>query len=135
MCSCMLLSTRKAAHAKEWMLTCKENCRDCHAYTCFCVVVFFFCHSTLYGQKYWDTPLIYWIQVFQSDPLLQAYTIKHLDMQSAFTNLCEKMGYSEELNSSLCCDTGCHFCNILVHEILSLIDTPRSTVNGIIGKW
>ncbi len=52
--------------------------------------------STLYGQKYWDTPLNYWIQVFHSDPLPQVYKMKHLAMKPTFTNICEKMGLSEE---------------------------------------
>lgn len=41
-----------------------------------------------YGQKCWDIPLNKGIQVFQSDPLPQVYKIKHLAMQSAFTNIC-----------------------------------------------
>lgn len=69
----------------------------------FFFVCFFFCHNTLYGQKYWDRPLNYWIQVLQLDPLPQVNKIKHLAMKSAFTNLCgKKKGHSEELSEFKC---------------------------------
>ncbi len=47
--------------------------------------------NTVYG------PLNDWIQLFESDPLPHVYKIKHLAIQSAFTSICEKIGYSEEL--------------------------------------
>ncbi|CAI9610386.1 unnamed protein product [Staurois parvus] len=47
---------------------------------------------------YWDTPPNHWIQVFQSPPWPQVYKIKHLGMQTASTNICERMGCSQELS-------------------------------------
>ncbi|CAI9616272.1 unnamed protein product, partial [Staurois parvus] len=61
--------------------------------------------------------------------------IKHLGMQTASTNICEKMGLSQEL-SQLNCGTmmGCHLCNKLIHEISLLLNIPQSIVSGIITK-
>lgn len=58
--------------------------------------------------------------------------IKHLAMQSAFTNMCHSAELSEFKHGTV---VGCHFCNKSVCEISSLLDIPRSTVSGIIGKW
>ncbi|CAI9534447.1 unnamed protein product, partial [Staurois parvus] len=73
---------------------------------------------TLYCQKYWDTPPNHWIQVFQSPPWPQVYKIKYLGMQTASTNICKRMGCSQELsefkNGTM---IGCHLCNKSIHEI------------------
>ncbi|CAI9540482.1 unnamed protein product [Staurois parvus] len=64
------------------------------------------------------------------------YKIKHLGMQTASTNICERMGRSQKL-----CEfkhgavIGCHLCNKSTHEISWLLNSPRSTVNGFITKW
>ncbi|CAI9598010.1 unnamed protein product, partial [Staurois parvus] len=90
---------------------------------------------TLYCQKYWDTPPNHWIQVFQSPPWTQVYNIKHLGMQTASTNICERMGRSQEL-SEFNHDTviGCHLCNKSICEISLLFYIPQSTVSGTITK-
>lgn len=54
--------------------------------------------DTLYCQKYWDTPPNHWIQVFLSLPWPQMYKIKHLGMQTASTNICERMGRFQKLS-------------------------------------
>ncbi|CAI9574266.1 unnamed protein product, partial [Staurois parvus] len=57
-------------------------------------------------------------------------------MQTASTNICETMGYSQEL-----CEfkhgtvIGCHLCNKSIHEISLLLNSPRSTASGILTKW
>ncbi|CAI9545458.1 unnamed protein product, partial [Staurois parvus] len=57
-------------------------------------------------------------------------------MQTASTNICERMGLSQEL-SELKCGTviGCHLCNRSIREISWLLNIPRSTVSGNITKW
>ncbi|CAI9546712.1 unnamed protein product, partial [Staurois parvus] len=91
---------------------------------------------TLYCQKYRDTPRNHWIQVFQSPPWPQVYKIKHLGMQTASTNNCERMGRSQELSEFKCGTViGCHLCNKSFLEISLLLNIPRSTVSGIITKW
>ncbi|CAI9592900.1 unnamed protein product, partial [Staurois parvus] len=91
---------------------------------------------TLYCQKYWNTPQNHWIQVFQSPPWLEVYKIKHLGMQTDSTNICERMGCSQEL-SELNSGTviGCHLCNKPIREISLLLNIPRLTVSDIIKKW
>ncbi|CAI9584240.1 unnamed protein product [Staurois parvus] len=88
--------------------------------------------NTLYCQ----TPPNYWIQVFQSPPWPQVYKIKHLGMQTASTNICERMGRSQELGEF---KRGtvivCHLCNKSIHDISLLLNIPQSTVSGIIRKW
>ncbi|CAI9545476.1 unnamed protein product, partial [Staurois parvus] len=44
------------------------------------------------------TPPNQWIRLFQSPPWPQVYKIKHLGMQTASTNICERMGHSQELS-------------------------------------
>lgn len=67
--------------------------------------------NTLYGQKYWATPINLWIQV---------YKIKHRAMQSAFTNIRERMRCSKELAGFQCCNwTRCHLFNKSVCEMSS----------------
>ncbi|CAI9591109.1 unnamed protein product [Staurois parvus] len=57
-------------------------------------------------------------------------------MQTASTNICEKMGRSQELNEfkrgTVIC---CHLCNKSICEISLLLNIPQSTVSGIITKW
>ncbi|CAI9559411.1 unnamed protein product [Staurois parvus] len=57
-------------------------------------------------------------------------------MQTASTNICERMGRSQKL-SEFKCNTviGCHLCNKSICEISLLLNIPRSTVSGIITKW
>uniref|UniRef100_A0A3Q3JJG9 Uncharacterized protein n=1 Tax=Monopterus albus TaxID=43700 RepID=A0A3Q3JJG9_MONAL len=56
-------------------------------------------------------------------------------MQTTSTNICERIGRSQEL-SELQRGTviGCHLCNSS-REISSLLNIPQSTVSGIITKW
>ncbi|CAI9573376.1 unnamed protein product [Staurois parvus] len=57
-------------------------------------------------------------------------------MQTASTNICERMGRSQELSD---CKRGpvigCHLCNESIRDISWLLNIPRSTVSGIITKW
>ncbi|CAI9578858.1 unnamed protein product, partial [Staurois parvus] len=77
-----------------------------------------------------------WVNVFQSPPWPQVYKIKHLGMQTASTNICERMGCSQELSEfNRSTVIGCHLCNKSIHDILLLLKIPRSTVRGIITKW
>ncbi|CAI9623656.1 unnamed protein product [Staurois parvus] len=57
-------------------------------------------------------------------------------MQTASTNIFERMGHFQEL-SKIKRGTviGCHLCNKSIHEISLLLNIPRSTVSGIIPKW
>ncbi|CAI9535493.1 unnamed protein product, partial [Staurois parvus] len=51
-----------------------------------------------------------WIQVFQSPPWPQVYKIKHLGMQTASTNICERMGQElSEVKRGFV--MGCHLCH------------------------
>ncbi|CAI9573462.1 unnamed protein product [Staurois parvus] len=64
------------------------------------------------------------------------YKIKHLGMQTASTNICERMGRSQELSEfKRGTVIGCHLCNKSIHEIFLLLNIPQSTVSGIITKW
>ncbi|CAI9590838.1 unnamed protein product [Staurois parvus] len=91
---------------------------------------------TLYCQKYWDTPPNHWIQAFRSPPWPQLYKIKHLGMQIASTNICERMGRSQQLSEFKHGTViGCHLCNKSILEISFLLNIPRSTVSDIITKW
>uniref|UniRef100_A0A672YKD4 Tc1-like transposase DDE domain-containing protein n=1 Tax=Sphaeramia orbicularis TaxID=375764 RepID=A0A672YKD4_9TELE len=57
-------------------------------------------------------------------------------MQTAFTNICERMGRSQELSEfQRGTVIGCHLCNKSSHEISSLLNIPQSTVSCIIRKW
>ncbi|CAI9621619.1 unnamed protein product [Staurois parvus] len=57
-------------------------------------------------------------------------------MQTAFTNICERMGRSQELREfKRGTVRGCHLCNKSIHEIFLLLNIPQSTVSGIITKW
>ncbi|CAI9547548.1 unnamed protein product [Staurois parvus] len=57
-------------------------------------------------------------------------------MQAASTNICERMGRSQELSIfKRGTVIGCHLCNKSIHEISLLLNIPQSTVSGIITKW
>ncbi|CAI9532085.1 unnamed protein product [Staurois parvus] len=56
-------------------------------------------------------------------------------MQTASTNICEKMGRSQELSEfKRSTVIGCHLCNKSICEISLLLNIPQSTVSGIITK-
>ncbi|CAI9612420.1 unnamed protein product, partial [Staurois parvus] len=57
-------------------------------------------------------------------------------MQTASTNICERMGRFQEF-SEIKHGTviGCHLCNKSICDISLLLNIPRSTVSGIITKW
>ncbi|CAI9606362.1 unnamed protein product [Staurois parvus] len=64
------------------------------------------------------------------------YKIKHLGMQTASTNICERMGRSQELSEfKRGTVKSCYLCNKSNHEISLLLNIPRSTVSAIITKW
>ncbi|CAI9589442.1 unnamed protein product, partial [Staurois parvus] len=91
---------------------------------------------TLCCQKYWASPPNHVIQVFQSPPWTQVYTIKPLGMQTASTNIGERMGRSQELSDSKRGPViGGHLGNKSIRDISWLLNIPRSTVSGIITKW
>ncbi|CAI9558744.1 unnamed protein product [Staurois parvus] len=57
-------------------------------------------------------------------------------MQTASTNICERMGRSQELSDAKRGPViGCHLCNKSIRDISWLLNIPRSTVSGIITKW
>ncbi|CAI9580686.1 unnamed protein product [Staurois parvus] len=57
-------------------------------------------------------------------------------MQTVSTNICERMGCSQELSEFKCGTViGCHLCNKSICEISLLLNIPWSTVSGIITKW
>ncbi|CAI9538548.1 unnamed protein product [Staurois parvus] len=57
-------------------------------------------------------------------------------MQTASTNICERMGHFQELSEfKRGTVIGCHLCNKSIREIFLLLNIPWSTVNGIITKW
>ncbi|CAI9544498.1 unnamed protein product [Staurois parvus] len=57
-------------------------------------------------------------------------------MQTASTNICERMGRSQELSEFISGTViGCHLCNKSIRDISWLLNIPRSTVSGIITKW
>ncbi|CAI9532166.1 unnamed protein product [Staurois parvus] len=56
-------------------------------------------------------------------------------MQTASTNICERMGRSQELSEfKHGTVVVCHLCNKSIREISLLLNIPRSTVSGIITK-
>ncbi|CAI9606272.1 unnamed protein product [Staurois parvus] len=56
-------------------------------------------------------------------------------MQTASTNISERMGRSRELSEfKRGTVIGCHLCNKSIHEISLLLNIPWSTVSGIITK-
>ncbi|CAI9610433.1 unnamed protein product [Staurois parvus] len=57
-------------------------------------------------------------------------------MQTASTNICERMGRSLEISEFMHSTMiGCHLCNKSICEISLLLNIPQSTVSGIITKW
>ncbi|CAI9574787.1 unnamed protein product [Staurois parvus] len=56
-------------------------------------------------------------------------------MQTASTNICERMGRSQLSDSKRRTEIDCHLCNKSIHEVSLLLNIPRSTVSGIITKW
>ncbi|CAI9555793.1 unnamed protein product [Staurois parvus] len=57
-------------------------------------------------------------------------------MQTTSTNICERMGRSQELSEFRCGPViDCHLCNKSIRDISLLLNIPWSTVNGIITKW
>ncbi|CAI9558258.1 unnamed protein product [Staurois parvus] len=57
-------------------------------------------------------------------------------MQTASTNICERMGRSQELSEFMRGTViGCHLCNKSIRDISLLLNVPRSTVSGNITKW
>ncbi|CAI9587145.1 unnamed protein product [Staurois parvus] len=57
-------------------------------------------------------------------------------MQTASTNICERMGCSQELSESKRGTViGCHLCNKSICKISLLLNIPRPAVSGIITKW
>ncbi|CAI9624362.1 unnamed protein product [Staurois parvus] len=57
-------------------------------------------------------------------------------MQTASTDICERMGHSQELSEfKRGTMIGCHLYNKSIHEISLLLNIPQSTVSGIIIKW
>ncbi|CAI9610215.1 unnamed protein product, partial [Staurois parvus] len=92
--------------------------------------------DTLYRQTFWDTSSNHWIQVFQSPPWPQVYKIKHLGMQTASANICERMGRSKELSEfNRGTVIGFHLGTISIHEISLLLNISWSTVGDIMKKW
>ena len=73
--------------------------------------------------------------VFQSLPWPQVYESKHLGMQTASTNICERMARSQELSEfQRGTVIGCYLCNKSSREIYSQLNIPQSAVSGIITK-
>ncbi|CAI9541179.1 unnamed protein product, partial [Staurois parvus] len=57
-------------------------------------------------------------------------------MQTISTNICERMGRSQELSEFKCGTViSCHVCNKSIREISLLLNIPRSTVSGIVTTW
>ncbi|CAI9544565.1 unnamed protein product [Staurois parvus] len=57
-------------------------------------------------------------------------------MQTACTNICERMGRTQELSEFKHGTViGCHLCNKSIHEMSLLLNILLSTVSGIITKW
>ncbi|CAI9545677.1 unnamed protein product, partial [Staurois parvus] len=57
-------------------------------------------------------------------------------MQTASTNIGERMGRSQELSDSKRGPViGCHLCNKSIRDISWLLNILQSTVSGIITKW
>ncbi|CAI9563790.1 unnamed protein product [Staurois parvus] len=56
-------------------------------------------------------------------------------MQTASTNIGERMDRSQELSDSKRPVIGGHLCNKSIRDISWLLNIPRSTVSGIITKW
>ncbi|CAI9576481.1 unnamed protein product [Staurois parvus] len=56
-------------------------------------------------------------------------------MQTASTNICERMGHTQELSEfKHGTMIGCHLCNKSIREISFLLSIPPAAVSGI-TKW
>ncbi|CAI9569991.1 unnamed protein product [Staurois parvus] len=56
-------------------------------------------------------------------------------MQTASTNICERMGHSQELSEFKRGPViGCQLCSKSIRDISWLLNIPRATVSGIITK-
>ncbi|CAI9579072.1 unnamed protein product [Staurois parvus] len=55
-------------------------------------------------------------------------------MQTASTNICERMGHSQHSEFKRGTMIGCHLCNKSIREISLLLNIPWLTVSGIIRK-
>ncbi|CAI9557323.1 unnamed protein product [Staurois parvus] len=57
-------------------------------------------------------------------------------MQTASTNICERMDRSQELSEfKRGTVIGCHLCNKSIRKISLLLNIPQSIISGIITKW
>ncbi|CAI9593838.1 unnamed protein product [Staurois parvus] len=57
-------------------------------------------------------------------------------MQTASTNICERMGRYQELSEfKRGTVIGCHLCSKFTRTISLLLNIPQSTFSGIITKW
>ncbi|CAI9549494.1 unnamed protein product [Staurois parvus] len=57
-------------------------------------------------------------------------------IQTACTNICERMGRSQELSEfKRGTVIGCHLCNKSIRDISLLLNIPQLTISGIITKW
>ncbi|CAI9603665.1 unnamed protein product [Staurois parvus] len=57
-------------------------------------------------------------------------------MQTASTNICERMGWSPELSEfKHGTMIGYHLCNRSISEISLLLNIPQSAVSGTNTKW
>ncbi|CAI9621424.1 unnamed protein product, partial [Staurois parvus] len=103
-------------------------------FCCYSVHIYIYTHTHthIYIYIYTHTHTLY----CQSHPWPQVCKIKHLGMHTASTNICERMGCSQELSAF---KHGtviiCHLCNKSNGEISLLLNIPRSAVSGIITKW
>ena len=85
--------------------------------------------DTLYCQKHSLFHPNSWNQVFQSLPRPLVYKSKHLGMQTVSTNICERMGRSQELSEFQHGTViGCHLCNKSCREISLLLTIPQLVV-------
>ncbi|CAI9570650.1 unnamed protein product, partial [Staurois parvus] len=56
-------------------------------------------------------------------------------MQTASTNICGRICFSQELSEFKCGTMiGCHLCNKFILDISLLLNIPRSAVSGIVTK-
>ncbi|CAI9587094.1 unnamed protein product [Staurois parvus] len=70
--------------------------------------------------------------MFQSPPWLRVYKIKHLSMQTASINICDRMGRSQDLSEfKRGTMTGYYLFNKSIRELSLLLNIPLSTVSGI----
>ncbi|CAI9603277.1 unnamed protein product, partial [Staurois parvus] len=101
---------------------------------CVCTYVYIYIYIYIYWQKYQNILHLIHLQ-FQSPPGPQLYKVKHLGIHTASSNICERMGRSQEL-SEFHCGTmiGCHLCNMAIRDISLLLNIPQSTVSSTITK-